>query len=103
MCDNNINVVGGSFQWPPNKEEEEQGPTATPMYIDPQNPPTVGRDVGSLYSGPAGASVQELLGLPEKIVPTAGPLAGQSAPSPKPHQNGGSYPAHSVGRVTITF
>ena len=65
------------------------------MYIDPQNPPTVGRDVGSLLSaGSAGASVQELLGLPEKIVPTAGPLA-QSAPSPKPNQNGSSFSTHS--------
>merc|ERR1719402_901040 len=27
--------VGGSFQWPPPKEAEDQGATATPMYIDP--------------------------------------------------------------------
>ena len=91
----NINVVGGSFAWPPSKEEEEQGPTATPMYIDPQNPPNVGREVGSLISGNRGASVQELLGLPEKVVPTAGPLA-HSAPSPKPNQNGSSFSAQSA-------
>jgi len=29
--------VGGSFQWPPAKEEEDQGATATPMYINPNS------------------------------------------------------------------
>ena len=38
------------------------------MYIDPKTP-----KIGSLYgSQPVGASVQQLLGLSEKIVPTAG-------------------------------
>ena len=30
-----LNSVGGSFQWPPQREEEEQGATAVPMYINP--------------------------------------------------------------------
>ena len=29
--------VGGSFQWPPPKEDEDQGATATPLYLDPKN------------------------------------------------------------------
>ena len=91
-----MNAVGGSFQWPPPKEELEQGPTATPMYIDPQQP-----HVGSLHSEPVGASVQQLLGLAEKPSPTHGPLA-HSAPSPKPNQNGGSaIPNYSVSLVTM--
>ena len=28
--------VGGSFQWPPPKEDEDQGATATPLYMDPK-------------------------------------------------------------------
>ena len=92
-----MNIVGGSFQWPPQREEDEQGPTATPMYIDPQNPPVGSlHSVGSLYSDAAGASVQQLLGLAEKIKPTTGPLA-QSSPSPKPNQNGSPAPTYSVG------
>ena len=79
------------------KEEDEQGPTATPMYIDPQQP-SFGQ-VGSLHSEPVGASVQQLLGLAEKITPTHGPLA-QSAPSPKPNQNGSAVPNYSVSLVT---
>ena len=122
-----MNTVGGSFQWPPPKEEIEQGPTATPMYIDPQQPHVgslysepVGASeqqplglaekpianhgplphVGSLHSEPAGASVRELLGLAEKQLPTHGPLA-HSAPSPKPNQNGSAVPNYSVSLVTM--
>jgi hypothetical protein len=31
-------TVGGSFQWPPTKEDEDQGATATPLYLDPAHP-----------------------------------------------------------------
>ena len=91
---NDTNVVGGSFQWPPTKEEEEQGPTATPMYIDPQHPqyPTVGRVDGT---APPGATVEQLLGLPEKIVPVRGPLS-QSSPVGQSAQNGGESSTYSV-------
>ena len=97
---NDINIVGGSFQWPP-RNDEDQGPTATPMYIDPQNPPTTGHQVGSLLgSDPVGASVRDLLGLDEKIVPTSGPLAQSAPSSQKPVQNGSAVPTYSVSRVT---
>jgi len=29
--------VGNSFQWPPPRTQEEQGPTASPIYINPQS------------------------------------------------------------------
>ena len=88
---NNIIAVGGSFQWPPAKEEEEQGPTATPMYIDPHNP-TIGSLLGS---APPGASVEHLLGLAEKPTPMSGPLA-QSSPPSQYTQNGSAAPTYSV-------
>ena len=32
-------TVGGSFQWPPPKEDgDDQGATATPLYMDPGHP-----------------------------------------------------------------
>ena len=89
--------MGGSFQWPPPKEELEQGPTATPMYIDPQQQ----THVGSLHSEPVGASVQQLLGLADPIKPTHGPLAHSASHSPKPNQNGSAVPNYSVSLVTM--
>ena len=96
-----MNTVGGSFQWPPPKEELEQGPTATPMYIDPQQAQNFTQShVGSLTSDPRGATVRDLLGLEEQKLPTHGPLA-HSAPSPTPNQNGSAVPNYSVSLVTM--
>ena len=63
------------------------------MYIDPKTP-----KIGSLYgSQPVGASVQQLLGLSEKIVPTAGPLSVQTMSTSNPNQNGSTNHTVSVG------
>ena len=86
-----MNLVGGAFQWPPTKEEEEQGATATPMYIDPHNP-----SIGSLHgAAPAGASLEHLLGLAEKPAPVSGPLA-QASPVAQSAQNGAPASTYSV-------
>ena len=62
------------------------------MYIDPKTP-----KIGSLYgSQPVGASVQQLLGLSEKIVPTAGPLSVQTMSTSNPNQNGSTNHTVSV-------